>query len=209
MSKLLLIIVVQLLYVPMLTLRTICMVKNLKLFTSIFGFIEALIYIFGLTIVLSGEQKAIEMIVYSFGFAMGLVVGIYVEQRLAIGFSTLQVNIKNMNTELINILRNQGFGVTVYSGEGRLGERKKLDILTKRKRESELIKLVYKHEPEAFIIAYEPKMFKGGYLTEIMKKRMLIRKKTNKDLTHESLNTVEKTMKEIKREARALKKHWR
>ncbi|MBF8984726.1 DUF2179 domain-containing protein [Lutibacter sp. B2] len=208
MSKLLLIIIIQLLYVPMLTLRTICMVKNLKLFTAIFGFAESLIYIFGLAIVLSGEQKAIEMIVYSFGFAMGLVVGIYVEQKLAIGFLSIQVNINHMNTDLIDILRNQGFGVTVYSVEGKLGERKKLDILTKRKRESELIKLVYQYEPEAFIIAYEPKMFRGGYLTEMMKKRMLIRKKNNNDVSHESLNAVEKTVETIKREAKALKRYW-
>ena len=184
------------------------MVKNLKLFTAIFGFMESLIYIFGLAIVLSGEQKIIEMIVYSVGFAIGLVVGIYVGQKLAIGFSSLQVNINNTNVELINVLRNQGFGVTVYSGEGKLGERKKLDILTKRKRESELIKLVYKYEPEAFVIAYEPKMFKGGYLTEMMKKRMLTRKKTKDDIIHESLNAVEKTVKEIKREAKDLKRHW-
>ena len=38
MTKLLLIIGIQLLYVPMLTLRTICMVKNLKILTALFGF---------------------------------------------------------------------------------------------------------------------------------------------------------------------------
>ena len=91
MYTLILIITIQLLYVPMLTLRTISMVKNLKLFTALFGFLETLMYIFGLAIVLSGEKSILEMIVYASGFSMGLVVGIYIEQKLAIGYLCLNV----------------------------------------------------------------------------------------------------------------------
>ncbi|MGB3366356.1 MAG: DUF2179 domain-containing protein, partial [Acidaminobacteraceae bacterium] len=164
MSKLILIILVQLLYVPMLTLRTISMVKNLKILTSVFGFLEALVYIFGLAIVLSGEQSVVEMLVYALGFGMGLLVGILVEQKLAIGYTTMHVNINHTNNEILTDLRDKGFGVTVFKGEGKFGDRNKLEILTKRKRESELIKLIYEKEPEAFIVSYEPKTFKGGYL---------------------------------------------
>ena len=85
MSKLILIIIVQLLYVPMLTLRTICMVKNLKKLTSLFGFLESLIYVFGLALVLSGDSSTLEMIVYAVGFSVGLVLGMIVEQKMAIG----------------------------------------------------------------------------------------------------------------------------
>lgn len=169
--KLILIIVIQLVYVPMLTLRTISMVKNLKILTAAFGFLEALIYIFGLAIVLSGEQSILEMIVYAFGFASGLFVGIYVEQKLAIGYSSIHVNIRKHNKEMVEELRKQGFGVTVFQGEGRHGTRDRIDILTQRKREASLIKEIKNYEPDAFIIAYEPVRFSGGYLTKMMKKR--------------------------------------
>jgi len=205
MSKLLLIILVQLLYVPMLTLRTICMVKNLKLFTSIFGFLEALIYIFGLAIVLSGEQSVVEMLVYALGFAMGLVVGIFVEQKLAIGFTSIHVNINHSNEDMLSTLRNKGFGVTVFAGEGKVGERKRIDILTKRKRENELIKLIYEYEPEAFVISYEPKMFRGGYLTEIMQKRMRLNKKNNFESVKDSLGVVKGTIDKMKKEIKIFK----
>ena len=128
MTRLFLIIFIQLLYVPMLTLRTICMVKNLKVLTGIFGFMEALIYIFGLAIVLSGEQSIVEMVVYAIGFAAGLTLGIYIEQKLAIGFTSIHVNIEQENPTLIEVLRKEGFGVTVYLGEGKFGKRTKLDI---------------------------------------------------------------------------------
>jgi uncharacterized protein YebE (UPF0316 family) len=185
MSKLLLIILVQLIYVPMLTLRTISMVKNLKIFTSIFGFLEALIYIFGLSIVLSGDQNVLEMFIYSLGFALGLVVGIYTEKKLAIGFININVNIRQRNDDMITFLRNQGFGVTTYLAEGRNGIREKLEILAKRTREEELLRYIRYYEPDAFIIAYEPKTFKGGYLAKLIKKRMEQRTKV-KDLIKKS-----------------------
>lgn len=172
MSKLLLIILIQLIYVPLLTLRTITMVKNLKVLTAIFGFLEAFTYVFGLAIVLSGEQNAIEMTVYALGFALGLFVGVFVEQKMAIGFISVSVNINHSNKALVDELRSLGYGVTVFQGEGRDGARFRLDILTKRKREKELNRVIDKHEPKAFIISYEPKTFKGGYLSEMMKRRM-------------------------------------
>lgn len=196
-------------YVPMLTLRTISMVKNLKVLTAVFGFLESIIYIFGLAIVLSGEQSIVEMIVYAFGFSMGLVTGIFVEQKLAIGFSSFNVNINHNNTELVKDLRNSGFGVTTYQGEGRNGERVILDILTKRKKESLLIKKIYAHEPNAFIISYEPKMFKGGYLADIMKKRMR-KSMNNKGINkEESLGVISRTIKKVRSEVNTLKKNWK
>lgn len=209
MSKLFLIILIQLLYVPMLTLRTICMVKNLKILTAFFGFLEALVSIFGLAIVLSGEQNTVEMLVYALGFALGLVVGILVEQKLAIGFSSIKVNITHDNEMLINILRDEGFGVTIYLGEGKYGKRINLDILTKRKKEAKLLGIIHKYEPKAFIMAFEPKMFRGGYLTEMMTKRIKIKKRSASSDESQFKNVIKKTIEGIKFEAAELKKNWK
>jgi len=75
----------------------------------------------------------------------------------------------NKNEELIWNLRNEGFGVTVFEGEGRDSKRYRLDILTKRNREAELLELIEKYEPKAFIVSYEPRKFKGGFLVNAMK----------------------------------------
>ncbi|WKY48136.1 DUF2179 domain-containing protein [Eubacteriaceae bacterium ES3] len=206
MTKLFLILFVQLLYVPMLTLRTISMVKNLKVLTGFFGFMEALIYIFGLAIVLSGEQSIIEMIVYAVGFALGLILGIYVEQKMAIGFSSLSVNIEHNNDELVEKLRHEGFGVTVYSGQGKAGKRTNLDILTRRKHEKRLFEIISEYEPKAFIMSFEPKMFQGGYLAEIMNRRSkLLKRHSSKN---DSKNIFAKTVDEIKNEASTLTEDW-
>lgn len=172
MREIVLILILQLLYVPMLALRTICMVKKLTLLTAFFGFLEAIVYVFGLALVLTGDQTTVAMIVYALGFSIGLIVGIAIENRIAIGFRSVQVNIKTKNMVLIDGLRSMGYGVTVFEGEGREGSRFMLDILTKRSQEKQLMELISHHEPSAFVIAYEPTRFQGGFIEQMMKRQI-------------------------------------
>ncbi len=172
MLKIVFICVLQLVYVPILALRTISMVKKLKALTAILGIIETLIYVFGLSIVLSGDLNLLEMIVYAVGFGLGLVVGIEVENKIAIGYTSFKVNINNKNELLINDLRQCGYGVTLYEGQGRESSRYQLDILTRRSKEGELMALISQYEPKAFIMAFEPTRFQGGYIEAMMKKRV-------------------------------------
>lgn len=84
-----------------------------------------------------------------------------------------------------------------------------LDILTRRKREKELLKIIYNYEPEAFVVVYEPKMFKGGYLTEIMRKRMKSRKKFNSIHRDRHFNVIKRAYNEFKNETNVLKQDWK
>ena len=169
MKDLILVFAIQAVYVVLMTIRVLCMVKGLKIYTSVIGFFEVLVYIFGLSIVLSGDQSILNKIIYSMGYSTGLFVGMIIESKLAIGYYVLSVNINNRNDELINFLREEGFGVTIYVGEGRASERYMLEILTERRKVNELMKIISKYEPEAFMISYEPTHFKGGYLKKLIK----------------------------------------
>lgn len=176
-ENIILLLILQLIYVPMLALRTISMVKKLRVLTAFFGFLESLVYVFGLAIVLTGEQSIVEMLVYAVGFSLGLIVGIQLESKIAIGYTSFLVNIRDRNQELIDALRDRGYGVTLFEGEGRDGTRYRLDILTKRVQEEELMKLINYFEPYAFVLAYEPTRFKGGFMEVMMKKQLNIMKR--------------------------------
>lgn len=170
MYNILLILLLQLVYVPLLTLRTIFLVKNITFLAALFGIVEMLIYVFGLSLVFSGDQSLLAMIVYAVGFGLGVILGTKIENKLAIGYVYVTINTQNKNQELIDILRTNSFAVTTYIGEGRDSDRYKYEILAKRNREKELFQLVESIEPKAFIISYEPKSFKGGFLVDRMKK---------------------------------------
>lgn len=170
MINIILILLLQLVYVPILTLRTIFLVKNMTVIAALLGFAEALIYVFGLSLVFSGDQGPLAMLVYALGFGLGILIGGAVENKLAIGYNNFSVNLMNKNTDLIDHLRNEGFGVTVYEGEGRDSIRYRLDILTRRNREEELLDLIDEYEQNAFIVSHEPRRFKGGFLVNSMRK---------------------------------------
>jgi uncharacterized protein YebE (UPF0316 family) len=172
MYDIILIFLLQITLVPILSLRIIFVVKNMILLASVFGFLEALIYVFGLSIVFRGEQSIAEMFIYALGFGIGIYIGGLIENKLAIGYTTLTVNLMHKNTDLVTSLRNEGFGVTVFEGMGRDGIRYQLEILTKRSLEERVIDVIEHEEPHAFIISYEPRKFKGGYLLKSMKKKM-------------------------------------
>ena len=166
MKEILLILLLQLIYVPIYTLRTIFLVKNITVLASILGIAEMLIYVFGLSLVFGGDQNFVSMVVYAVGFGLGILLGTKLEQKIAIGYINVTVNTQEKNCHLIDTLRQNGFGVTLYTGEGRDSERYRMEILTKRNRENELIATVEKFEPSAFIISYEPRTFKGGFLLD-------------------------------------------
>ncbi|KUP09653.1 hypothetical protein Q73_01860 [Bacillus coahuilensis m2-6] len=176
MIDIILIFLIQIVFVPILTLRTIFMVKSEKEKASFVGALEALVYIFGVSLVLSGEQSIGQMIAYALGFGIGIYIGGIIENKLAIGYTTYNVNLQSHNIELIEKLRFEGYGVTVYEGQGRDSERYKLEILTKRSSEPKLEWIIEEYEPKAFIISYEPRKFKGGFLVKAMKKRLNVKK---------------------------------
>jgi len=160
MKKIIFILILQLLYVPILTMRTIFMVKSKNVIASVLGFLESVVYIFGLSLVLKGDQTFLTMIIYAVGFGVGIFIGNFIEQKLAIGYNTFRIGLTNKNNQLIDELRKKGFGVTVFEGEGANGKCYSLDIIIDRHEEEKLLKLVETYEPNSYIISYEPRKFK-------------------------------------------------
>lgn len=111
------IFLLQLVYVPLLTLRTTFVVKGKKIQASLFAFLEAIIYIVSLGIVFSDLKNFFNIGAYILGYGIGIYIGGRIEERLAIGYRSVHVNLTKYNEELVNKLRELRFGVTVYEGE--------------------------------------------------------------------------------------------
>ncbi|PGC46933.1 hypothetical protein COM24_27615 [Bacillus toyonensis] len=177
MLQALIIFVLQIIYVPVLTIRTILLVKNQTRSAAGVGLLEGAIYIVSLGIVFQDLSNWMNIVAYVIGFSAGLLLGGYIENKLAIGYITYQVSLLDRCNELVDELRHCGFGVTVFEGEGINSIRYRLDIVAKRSREKELLEIINEIAPKAFMSSYEIRSFKGGYLTKAMKKRALLKKK--------------------------------
>lgn len=165
------IFIAQLLYVPILTLRTIMMVKSQKERAAGLGILEGVIYVVAVGLVLSDLSNYYNMAAYALGFGAGLYIGAYIEEKLAIGYVSIEANIPHQNTELVKHLREVGFSVSTSSVDGITAERYVLNCTARRDREKEFYRIIESYEQSAFVASFEPRSFKGGYITKGMSKR--------------------------------------
>lgn len=72
-------------YVTISTIRFMLTMKGYRLLAPILSMIEITIYILGLSLVLNRLDNPINLFVYALGYAVGISVGIFIEDRLALG----------------------------------------------------------------------------------------------------------------------------
>ena len=165
--KVILIFILQLIYVPVLSLRTVLVVKGETQKAPFVGFVEGIIYIASLGIVFSDLTNIYNMVAYVVGYAMGIYLGGKLENKLAIGYRVVQINLTKSNEELVNNLRSRKFGVTTFEGRGRNNEpRYRIEVMTHRIREKEVLRLTEDVDSNAFIVSFDLTQFKGGYLNK-------------------------------------------
>lgn len=137
--------------VTMGTMRTISIVHGRTWVAFFLGFFEVSIWVFVISTVLGQiTTKPVLGLFYALGFSTGNVVGILVERRIALGRVALNVvSVKN-GPQIARCLRDLGFRVTSFQGEGRSGPVMLLYIVCDRKEFRKALDAVRAIEPEAF-----------------------------------------------------------
>ncbi|MBD2870303.1 DUF2179 domain-containing protein [Paenibacillus arenilitoris] len=167
---LILIFGIQIVYVSAFTLRMILTLKGQKYVAALISTMEVTIYVLGLNLVLSYLDHFASLAVYAIGYALGVLAGSWIEEKLALGYITLKVICNNPDVKLAQALRQAGYGVTSWLGAGRDGDRLVMEILAKRKNQKHLNDLILEHDPKAFVIFHEPNQIHGGFWTKAIKR---------------------------------------
>ncbi|MFC4410017.1 DUF2179 domain-containing protein [Chungangia koreensis] len=173
MWTVILIFVINIVYVSLSTFRMILTFKGYRYIAAFVSMVEVVVYVVGLGLVLQNLSEIQNVIAYALGFGVGIIVGTKLEERLALGYTMVNVITVTENNELANILRNDGYGVTVWDVSGREGGRQEMQILTPRKDEGKLYARIKEVEPRAFMISYEPKTIHGGFWVKRLRKGKL------------------------------------
>lgn len=152
--------------VSMSTIRIMFVSKGERGKAAFIAFFEIFIWIIIISSVLTGlNEDPIRALVYCAAFAIGNYLGVFIESKLAIGLSSIQVITKEgVGHELANLLRDNNFGVTVIKGEGKETMREILLIHLKRKRIVEAVDLINSQLENAVVIVNEVKDVRGGYI---------------------------------------------
>lgn len=104
------------------TVRTMMTVQGEQKMAFLLGSTEMLIWLMCTsTVLVKVGAEPILGVCYALGFAVGNVVGIAAEKRLALGNVVVRFISQHMGREIARSVRNAGFGVTTVAGEGAEG----------------------------------------------------------------------------------------
>lgn len=132
------------------TLRIVSIAQGRRVLAPVIGFCESLIWLLVISQVLQHLENPLCVVAYAGGFAAGNSMGLHLEQRLAFGMRLLRVIVREEAGELIEALRQAGFGVTVVAGEGISGPVSILFTLVRRRDLERATELVRTLNPRAF-----------------------------------------------------------
>jgi uncharacterized protein YebE (UPF0316 family) len=133
------------------TLRMIFIMRGLRVLAVVFGFLAVLIWLAAISTVFKNLDKPLNMIAYAAGYAAGNWVGMWLENRLAIGQQIVQLISFDLEGRLAEGLRKMGFVVTELEGHGRDAPVKICFVATRRREVAALIRQATLLEPEVFV----------------------------------------------------------
>lgn len=158
--------------VSMSTVRILLAVRGYKVAVPIIGFFEVLIWVFAVGNAIRFLDSGWHLLGYASGFATGNVIGLLIEERLAIGFATIRVVSTHAGVEMADALRTIGFGVTEFSGQGRDGRVEIVHTVCMRRDVERVVDEIERWDRQAFITVEEPRDIRWGWMQTIPRNRM-------------------------------------
>ena len=145
------------------TLRMLFVVRGHKAVAWVLGFCQSAVFVLAITKVLSNLNNPLTVLGYAAGFATGNVLGMLIEERLAIGHIQLQIVTRKHGPMLAKALRDGGYGVTEISARGKDGTVQLLTASVLRKDLAHARQIVHETDEDAFITSEDVRPVRRGY----------------------------------------------
>ena len=145
------------------TLRVLFVMRGRKVIVWFLGFMQAAIFVIAITSVLSNLDNPLNIIGYAAGFATGNVIGMIIEEKLAVGFTHIQIISSRRGVILAQNLRDNGFAVTEIPARGKDGMVSMLSLSVRRKQIVTVEKIVNECDEGAFMTIEEVRPMRRGF----------------------------------------------
>ncbi len=145
------------------TLRVLFVMRGRKKIAWVLGFFQSAIFVTAISTVLSNLDNPLNIIGYAAGFATGNVVGMTIEERLAIGHTSINIISSRLGSAITENLRKNGYAVTEIPARGKDGMVTMLNVLVLRKNVDKARKLVDEIDQDAFITIDDVRPVRRGF----------------------------------------------
>jgi uncharacterized protein YebE (UPF0316 family) len=144
------------------TIRIIFVSRGHKFLAPLIGFFEVLIWLLALGKIMQNLTSPVCYIAYAGGFAAGNFIGIYIEEKLAVGTSVVRIITRKDATELIKGLNSAGYGVTSVAANGSTGQVHIVYTVIKRGDTEDVVGIIKKFNPKAFYSVEDARFVSEG-----------------------------------------------
>ncbi len=140
------------------TIRIIFVARGMKKIAPLIGFFEILIWLLAISKIFQDLDNWVAYIAYAGGFAAGNYIGMLIEERLAIGHEMIRVITRSEAGDLVDELKDKGFGVTFIKAHGLEGEVGVVYIIIKRSMVKPVLEIIQNNNPRALYTIESIKM---------------------------------------------------
>ena len=158
-----LIFVLRVTDVSMGTVRTVMIIRGMRKWAALIGFIEVTIWVVAISQVMSNLDTVWTILGYSGGFATGTLLGMWIEGKLAFGHMDVHIISMTKGQEIAQKARQAGFGATLLQAEGQSGPVYLIDVVAPRKQIAALLRLVNEVDATSFVTVEEARQVVRGY----------------------------------------------
>jgi uncharacterized protein YebE (UPF0316 family) len=145
------------------TLRVLFVMRGRKPIAWILGFFQAAVFVIAITFVLRDLTNVLNIIGYAAGFATGVVIGMTIEERLAIGHIHMRIISSRRGSRIAERIREEGYAVTEVPARGKDGMVTMLNCSVLRKNVGRVRNMVNEIDPEAFITSEDIRPLRRGF----------------------------------------------
>ncbi len=132
------------------TLRIIFLAQGKRILAPLLGFFEVLIWIVIIGQIMQNLDNVACYVAYAAGFATGSFVGMWVEERLAMGVVLIQLITHKNTVKLEKILKEHKYGFVNITSKDIDGLENVLFIIIQRSELDNVTKLIKEFHPKAF-----------------------------------------------------------
>jgi uncharacterized protein YebE (UPF0316 family) len=144
------IFVAEVLVVSLNTLRVIAISRNMKRLAPLLGIGEISVWLFAIGQIMKNLNDPICYVAFAGGFTLGNYLGLWIEEKLALGTLVVQVITRRDVAPLLSTLRASNHGVTHFEGQGATGPVQLVFTVIQRKALPAVVQVIRQFDPRAF-----------------------------------------------------------
>ncbi len=133
------------------TIRLVFIGRGFRFGAAIIAFFEALIFAVVIANIVRDLTDVANLLAYCLGASVGSYLGMWLETRFIVSYSTITIISQSLGTKIAEVLRENNYGATITKGEGRDGQVDIIRSTTVNRDIPLLVSIVHSINSEAFI----------------------------------------------------------